>query len=134
MGGRLVRMPEPVSLDYQRAGMPGQPKKTSLVAVVLAALVLLLLISILLPEDHGHEAANMAKCGNNLRQIGLACMMYCSDNKRYPDEAGTLMSTQELSVEVFVCPSSTDTPLKGAVTQPASAILSGGHCSYVYVG
>jgi prepilin-type processing-associated H-X9-DG protein len=71
-----------------------------------------------------------ADCANNMRQIGLAIAMYCHDNhQQFPSDLATLIPTENLSPKVFVCGQSSDTQ-----APQAAKLLSGGHCSYVYVG
>jgi hypothetical protein len=39
-------------------------------------------IGLLIPANRrGQETAERVKCANNLRQIGLACMLYCNENR-----------------------------------------------------
>ena len=49
-----------------------------------------------------------SQCGevhSNLREIGLAIQMYANANHgRFPDDFATLLRTQDLTPEVFVCP------------------------------
>jgi prepilin-type processing-associated H-X9-DG protein len=62
-------------------------------STVVSLLVLLglaaLFISILLPSlNRARETANRVKCANNMKQIGLAIMLYCNDNHgAYPRTA-----------------------------------------------
>jgi len=88
-------------------------------------------IAILLPSfDRAYETANRVKCASNERQIGQAILLYSNDYQgQYPPDFVTLLKTENITPSVFVCPSSNDTPAKSA-----AELLSGGHCSYVYVG
>lgn len=82
------------------------------------------------------EPANRGKCANNLRQIALACLTYAQQNgDRLPDDVGQVLATQEITAEVFVCPSSSDDRATGPTTAAVAAELTAGrHLSYVYVG
>src|SRR5205085_1349876 len=79
------------------------------------------------------SCGNDTKCGSNLRQIGLAIQMYIDDNRgRLPPDLATVMTTQDLTSEVFVCPSTADERAAGPSTQALLAeFAKPGHCSYV---
>src|SRR3954471_6870904 len=82
------------------------------------------------------EQANRAKCANNLRQIALAAILYASQNDgQFPDTPNQILLTQEITPEVFVCPSSTDERAQGDTPEALAVDLTAGHhLSYVYVG
>jgi prepilin-type processing-associated H-X9-DG protein len=67
-----------------------------------------LMTSILLPSlNRARETANRVKCASNMRQIGQAILLYSNDNRgKYPPDLGTLLKTQDITIEVFTCPSS----------------------------
>jgi prepilin-type processing-associated H-X9-DG protein len=93
--------------------------------------------SILLPSlNRAREMANRVHCAGNLRQIGQGILMYANENRgQFPDTLDRVMATQDLTADVFVCPSSQDTPAPGATAQAqAQGLSKGGHLSYVYVG
>jgi prepilin-type processing-associated H-X9-DG protein len=94
-------------------------------------------ISILLPSlNRARETAHRVKCGANLRQIGQAMMLYANENRgQFPPTVNELLVTQDITPEVFVCPSSSDTPATGINAQQAIVnIAAGGHQSYIYLG
>ncbi|CAN5476052.1 hypothetical protein BH09PLA1_BH09PLA1_10950 [soil metagenome] len=64
--------------------------------------------SILLPSlNRARETANRVKCASNERQIGQAILLYSNDNKgKYPPDLGTLVVTEDITPEVFICPNS----------------------------
>jgi len=66
-----------------------------------------LMASILLPSlNKARETANRVKCSANLRQIGVAFMLYSNENKgAAPPDLGTLLLQEGLTANVFVCPS-----------------------------
>jgi prepilin-type processing-associated H-X9-DG protein len=81
--------------------------------------------------------SNRVKCASNLRQIGLACVLYANGDPqgRFPASFEVVLSTQDITPEIFCCPSSADERATGSTTQAQVAQLSaGGHLSYVYVG
>lgn len=79
------------------------------------------------------ETGKQANCTNNLKQIGVALMMYENDHKCFPKQSG-FAGLEELRKEAFdeprafVCPSSGKTPAKNG--EP----LSEENCSYIYFG
>jgi prepilin-type processing-associated H-X9-DG protein len=82
------------------------------------------------------EIPSRFACASNLRQIGQGVQMYANENAgRFPDDFETLLLTQDLTSEVFVCLHTNDSRADGPTTQAVAANLTaGGHVSYVYVG
>jgi prepilin-type processing-associated H-X9-DG protein len=100
-----------------------------------------LLISILLPSlNRAREAANRIKCASNMRQIGLGLKLYANEfggrEYKYPPDLAHVLVSQDITADVFVCPSSNDDrmPQGTPVAQYAQLLQHGsGCCSYIYV-
>lgn len=62
--------------------------------------------SILLPSlNRARETANRVKSASNLRQIGMACMLYANEHDhKYPPDMGTLLKTEDITIDVFLSP------------------------------
>jgi prepilin-type processing-associated H-X9-DG protein len=97
-----------------------------------------LLVSILLPSlNRARETANRVKCGSNMRQIGQAIMLYANENKgKYPPDLAALIKTQDITWQVFVCPSGSTAPPPDIAGMPidAKAKWVNDNSDYVYVG
>jgi prepilin-type processing-associated H-X9-DG protein len=68
--------------------------------------------------------------------IGQAILLYAYDHGgQYPDSLRTLVQTEDLPVEMLVCPSSSDSPATGTTMSEIDETLAKpGHASYVYLG
>lgn len=126
----------PASLEY--ASPPAsRPWVRRAVYAAVAAVVLVLLISVLLPSlNRSRHGPGYLKCSSNLRSIGQAVQMYANENRGlYPPDFGRLLLTQDLTSEMFVCYSTDDVRADGPTMQAVAEKLSaGGHLSYVYTG
>lgn len=62
---------------------------------------------ILLPSlNRARETANRVKCAANLKSIGQAMLLYANENRgKYPATLGELIIKEDITPEVFVCPS-----------------------------
>jgi prepilin-type processing-associated H-X9-DG protein len=94
-----------------------------------------LLVSILLPSlNRARETANRVKCGSNMRQIGQGILLYANENKgKYPPNLGILVKTEELTPEVFVCPSGNTAPPNGLAIDDQVKWVND-NADYVYLG
>jgi hypothetical protein len=128
--------PEPI-FDYARPmRKPGGAFRV--VFMTLAGLfVAVVLYSMLIPSiGRPREVANRVKSASNLRQIGLAILLYSNDNGgAFPDSFRTLLLNEDITSVVFVNPESNDSPAVGPTTQAvADQLATPGHVSYVYIG
>jgi prepilin-type processing-associated H-X9-DG protein len=103
----------------------------------LLSMFMVLPVSILVPAlSRAREQANRIKCASNMKQIGLAAIMYAnSHGGQFPDDLETIITTGGLLPNVLNCPSSADTPPAAAPPQALHADMQKpGHVSFVYVG
>jgi prepilin-type processing-associated H-X9-DG protein len=109
-------------------------KRIATAAVWLGSVQLLVVLTLLMfGSGRSHGDGNRVKCASNLRQIGLAMQMYANDFRgQIPPNLETTLVTQDLTSEVFTCPSSDDERAHGPTTQAMlQEFRKPGHCSYV---
>jgi hypothetical protein len=94
-----------------------------------------LMTSILLPSlNRARETANRVKCASNMRQIGMAILLYSNDMKgAYPPDLGTLLKTEDITAAVFVCPDTGKSPPPGMSPDEAADWVNK-NTDYVYIG
>jgi prepilin-type processing-associated H-X9-DG protein len=117
------------------------PRKRILKIFIWSAVIViglpLLLLGILAPSlCRSSETANRVKCASNERQIGQALALFAAaSNGRLPDTLEQALIAQDITPELFCCPSSNDEKAPGATPREQAANLSKpGHNSYTYLG
>jgi predicted Zn finger-like uncharacterized protein len=102
--------------QYGPSGMvpPKQGMSGGQIALLVCGIAFVLLLvcgglfAILVPSlGRAREQANRVKSANNLRQIGLAAMLYANGDPkegRFPDDEKTIIKTQDITIDVFVSP------------------------------
>jgi hypothetical protein len=124
-----------LAIAAQRQGARGAKGENARLAIGLGICSLLLWAGIvLMPSsgDHTQTRARM-KSASNLHQIGGAILLYANDHQgAYPPDFQTLLLDGNLTPDVFISPSSKDTPSPGATLAQQAANLTSvpGHCSY----
>ncbi len=116
-------------------------KSFSIAGISVSACAILLWVavammgSIMLPSlTRARETANRVKCASNMRQIGQAILHYANENKgHYPPDLATVLRTQAITSNEFVCPASKDKAATPA-PNPQSATLAQAAVSYIYIG
>lgn len=92
------------------------------------------MVAVMLPSlNRAQETAKRVKCASNLRMLGQAMLLYANENKgKYPPDLGTLLLTQDLTMEVFVCPSSGTVVPKNLKTLEEKAKWVNENSDYIY--
>ena len=130
------------ALSYGRTNsnysIPAKRRRFPLFVVVGVVLGMVgFIMFVILPGLCGtREGSRRLRCASNMKQIGLGAIMYANDHGGHlPDDLDTILKTQDLSPEAFVCPSSNDTAATGPTTQAVIDDMNAqGHLSYIYTG
>jgi prepilin-type processing-associated H-X9-DG protein len=122
---------KPATIEYGRSD-PRQTFSLVRVGIALAIIVPGIFLYCVSQTEFPwqRDRAYQVKCASNMRQIGQAILLYQQDYAgAHPPDLTAVLATQQLSSDVFWCPSSPDTrsPTTQRLAQP-------GHCSYIYVG
>ena len=107
-----------IALDYRAVKKHKRSWRGPIqLAIVVATIVLL--ISVLLPSlCRSGEGANRIKCASNMKQIGLAAIMYANNHGgAFPDDPETLLKTEDIPPAAMVCPTTSDVVAQGPTTQ-----------------
>jgi prepilin-type processing-associated H-X9-DG protein len=130
--------PQVFQLAYATAGRRRRrwPLWTLAASVLAISFVSGATVLSLQSRRHGCEIPSRLTCASNLRQIGQGVQMYANENHgAFPPDVATLLLTQELTSDAFVCGATNDTRANGPTTQAVAVNLTaGGHLSYVYTG
>ena len=94
-----------------------------------------ILMSILLPSlNRARETANRVKCASNLRQIGQAILLYSNEHQgKYPPDLATLIKTEDITAQSFVCPDTGKSPPPNMQPDQAAAWVNE-NSDYTYKG
>jgi prepilin-type processing-associated H-X9-DG protein len=124
----------------RRAPGPAEGKGLAVVGLTLGGLwcAVRFNAAIMMPRmGRAREPANRIKCASNLRQIGYGIALYANENNGLcPPDLATVLNTQDLTSEVFVCPSTDHERAVAPTTAPwrMADLPAGKHLSYVYLG
>lgn len=125
-----------IALDYRAVKKQKRSWRGPIQLAIVVATILVL-ISVLLPSlCRSGEGANRVKCASNMKQIGLAAMMYANDHGgAFPDDLESLLTTEDIVPATMNCPTTSDVPAQGPTKQAMlEEFRKPGHVSYVYVG
>ena len=118
--------------EEDRPDRPGRNRARAGWWLSLASMpVSLLGFATVIAHPHHHRpAANIIKCGSNLRALGQSIRMYAVDDpgRFFPPNLEIAWRDTDLWPEAFVCPiSDLDLPA------PGDSIVAGTNCDYVYL-
>ena len=132
------RTPGPTPTFWARLDWP-------VVVVITLGGLLALVVAVPMPPRNSGGTSNRAKCCYNEHQLGLAILLYQQDHYgQHPESLAAILSDEQIGPEVFICPSSNDTPAtlppppagqdRPTTRQAAAALAVPGHESYLYFG
>ena len=125
----------PLGYAAPRRGRRGWGMWLALAVVAVGSAAMM--VGILLPSLGTTRHDPRMRCASNLRSIAQAVQLYANENRgRFPPDAATLLLTQDLAANEFVCYRTNDTAAYGPTPEAAAAQLTAaaGHLSYVYCG
>jgi hypothetical protein len=111
-------------------------ERTILLGVPITLSVAVLVFIATVSLRRAHESANRVKCRNQIRALCSSLELYANEYRgAYPPSLKELITTQDVTPEFFVCPSSGDTTSASqTLAERAADLEAGGHCSYRYLG
>lgn len=123
-------------IDYGTFNHPRSFMRLTLIQWLVVVGIIALFVSLILHSLARMRASSgILPCPSHFRQIGQAICLYAIDNAgQYPPDLPTVLRTQQIGADVFICPNSSEKPAKGDSPQQQAVQLLRGHCSYIYVG
>lgn len=130
-------MPTDQPLQSTSANQPKTLWKSP--AFIFMGLAFLGALALFLAIRHVPALVDRIKCTSQMRSLGQAFALYQQDSLRYhgafPPDLQSVIATQMIASEVFVCPATSDTRANGStIAQILADLAKPGHCSYIYVG
>lgn len=111
------------------------------IVIPIALFELVSLFTIVLasePLGRPRDYSPRLKCASDMREILLAALMYTNEhNGRFPPSLDVLLTTEDITADIFVCPSSNQTSAQGATAADQAASMRADlahHLSYIYLG
>ena len=102
--------------DLRAAGTTNRRAFTLVELLVVIAIIAILLALLLPAVQKVRESASRARCGNNLKQIGIALHNYLSVNTMFPPGENYPSPSPNVSVHVILLPYIEQSALSGQVT------------------
>jgi predicted Zn finger-like uncharacterized protein/prepilin-type processing-associated H-X9-DG protein len=110
---------------------------TGSLGIILSICMISIMVSILFPSlTRARETANRVKCASNMRQIGLAAIMYANEHGGpLPDDLAVLFANEDLGPSTLNCPS-VEHDQMGAANLEGEQLAAwvNENTDYIYVG
>jgi len=123
--------------EARPTALAGKSARVIVIWAIVGTLVFAFIGSILLPALNSRQSPPYRLLSaSNLKQIGLAMIMYAKEhNHQFPDSMTTILANEDLTPDVFVNPGGSDNRAVGPTTQAMLAdFAKPGRCSYLYFG